>query len=125
MAKNQPAKQPVQTVQADPVSSEELVSGELAGDSASQVASDTPAIDPEALATAGAATVTPIAPIEVVSAFVLCAGSFDGVTSYPAGRVIEGVPVGLAEANTHWLDVAPSAVDAAKENGAQVVEYQD
>lgn len=60
-----------------------------------------------------------------VSAFVLCAGSFDGVTSYPAGRVIEGVPVGLAEANTHWLDVAPSAVDAAKENGAQVVEYQD
>lgn len=59
-----------------------------------------------------------------VSAFVLCAGTFDGVTSYTAGSVIEGVPAALAEANTHWLDAAPSAVDAAKENGAQVVEYQ-
>lgn len=59
-----------------------------------------------------------------VSAFVLCAGSFDGVPSYPAGGVIEGVPVALAEANTHWLDTAPAAVEAAKENGAQVVEYQ-
>lgn len=59
-----------------------------------------------------------------VSAFVLCAGTFDGVTSYPAGGVIEGVPAAMAEANPHWLDAAPAAVEAAKENGAQVVEYQ-
>ena len=59
-----------------------------------------------------------------VSVFVLCAGSFDGVTSYHAGCVIEGVPTALAEENTNWIDGAATAVESAKANGAQVLEYQ-
>lgn len=58
------------------------------------------------------------------SVFVLCAGSFDGVTSYPAGSVIEGVPALLAGANTHWLDAAPAAVEYALAGGALVFSFQ-
>ena len=60
-----------------------------------------------------------------VSVFVLCAGSFDGVTSYQAGCVIEGVPSALAEANAHWVDAAPAAAEYAKDTGALVFEFQN
>lgn len=61
----------------------------------------------------------------VLSVAALCAGSFNGVRRIPAGAVIEGVPAEVAEANKHWLDAAPAAVDAAKASGAQVLPYQE
>lgn len=58
------------------------------------------------------------------SAFVLCAGTFDGARRIPAGAIVEGVPGDVLEANSHWLDPEPAAVDHAKANGAQVIQYQ-
>ena len=58
------------------------------------------------------------------AAFVLCAGTLNGETCYPAGCVIEGLPEELLKANIHWLDAAPAAVEAAKANGAQVLTYE-
>ncbi len=58
------------------------------------------------------------------AAFVLCAGTLDGATRYPAGCVVEGLPDDVLKANTHWLDAAPAAVEAAKANGAQVLAYE-
>ena len=50
------------------------------------------------------------APEGVVTAVALCAGSFDGVASIPAGAVVEGVPAEVAQAHAAWLDQAPAAV---------------
>lgn len=58
------------------------------------------------------------------AAFVLCAGSLDGESRFPAGCVIEGVPADTLAANGHWLDAAPAAVEAAMANGAQVLTYE-
>lgn len=58
------------------------------------------------------------------TAFVLCAGSLDGETRYAAGCVIEGLSEDVLKANTHWLDAAPPAVEAAKANGAQVLTFE-
>lgn len=58
------------------------------------------------------------------AAFVLCAGTLDGATRYPAGCVIEGLPDDVMKANAHWLDAAPAAVEAAKNSGAQVFAYE-
>lgn len=59
------------------------------------------------------------------AAFVLCAGSFDGVRQFPAGAVIEGVPAEALAANAHWLDAAPEAVAHAQANGAPVVPFAE
>lgn len=64
------------------------------------------------------------APEDVIDAFVLCDGSLDGVTRYRAGTVVQGIPESLAEANSHWLDTHPAAVEHALKNGADVIDYQ-
>lgn len=61
---------------------------------------------------------------DVVDAFVLCDGSLDGTTRYPAGSVVQGVPESLAEANRHWLDTHPAAVEHALNSGAAAVDYE-
>lgn len=63
------------------------------------------------------------APEDVIDAFVLCDGSLDGVTRYRAGTVVQGIPESLAEANSHWLDTHPAAVEHALKNGAATVDY--
>ena len=59
------------------------------------------------------------------SAFVLCAGSFDGLRGIPAGAIVEGVPVEVLEANSFWLDSAKPAIDHAMSEGAQVLKYTE
>lgn len=59
------------------------------------------------------------------AAFVLCAGSFDGLRQIPAGAVVDGIPADILYDNRHWLDSAPAAVEKAKENGAPVVSYTE
>lgn len=61
---------------------------------------------------------------EVIDAFVLCDGSLDGVTRYVAGSVVQGIPESLAEANSHWLDIHPNAVEHALNSGAAIAVYQ-
>lgn len=63
-------------------------------------------------------------PEDVIDALVLCDGSLDGVTRYRAGSVLQGVPESLAQANSHWLDAHPSAVEHALKNGVAVIDYQ-
>ena len=62
-------------------------------------------------------------PEDVTDVLVLCDGSLDGITRYGAGSVLQGVPESLAQANSHWLDAHPAAVDHAQNNGAEVVTY--
>ncbi len=64
-------------------------------------------------------------PEGVVAAVALCAGSFDGVASIPAGAVVEGVPAEVAQAHAAWLDAAPEAVAHAQANGAPVVPFAE
>lgn len=59
------------------------------------------------------------------AAFVLCAGSFDGLRQIPAGAVVEGIPADVLDDNRHWLDAAPAAVDHAKENGADLYRFAE
>lgn len=61
---------------------------------------------------------------DVIDAFVLCDGSLDGVTRYLAGSVVQGIPESLAEANSHWLDIHPNAVEHALNSGAAIAVYQ-
>lgn len=63
-------------------------------------------------------------PEDVIDAFVLCDGSLDGITRYHAGSVLQGVLESLAEANRHWLDTHPAAVEHALNSGAAVVYYE-
>ena len=103
MAKNQPAKQAVEaTVTAAVQDGEVLVSGELVDGVGAPSADDSPVIDPDALASAGAATVTAIAP-ETVQARVLVDGAYGKVND-----VVE-VPAAEAEASGE-LDAHPDAV---------------
>ena len=103
MAKNQPAKQAVEaTVTAAVQDGEVLVSGELVDGVGAPAGGDTPVINPDALASAGAATVTAIAP-ETVQARVLVDGAYGKVND-----VVE-VPAAEAEASGE-LDAHPDAV---------------
>lgn len=103
MAKNQPAKQAAEaTVTTTVQDGEAMVSGELVDGVGAPAAGDTPVIDPEALALAGAATVTAIAP-ETVQARVLVDGAYGKVND-----VVE-VPAAEAEASGE-LDAHPDAV---------------
>lgn len=63
-------------------------------------------------------------PEDVTDVFVLCDGSLNGDARYKAGCVLQGVPESLARANSHWLDSHPAAVEAAMDNGAQVLAYE-
>lgn len=63
-------------------------------------------------------------PEDVIDAFVLCDGSLDGITRYHAGSVLQGVPESLAQANRHWLDTHPAAVEHALDSGAAVAYYE-
>lgn len=63
-------------------------------------------------------------PEDVTDVLVLCDGSLDGITRYGAGSVLQGVPESLAQANSHWLDAHPSAVEHALNNGAAIIDYQ-
>lgn len=63
-------------------------------------------------------------PEDVIDVLVLCDGSLDGITRYRAGSVLQGVPESLAQANSHWLDAHPSAVEHALNNGAAIIDYQ-
>lgn len=65
------------------------------------------------------------APEGVVTAVALCAGSFDGVASIPAGAVVEGVPAEVAQAHAAWLDSATAAVEYATANGSPVLQYTE
>lgn len=107
MAKNQPAKQAAEaTVTAAVQDGEALVSGELVGGVGEPSADDSPVIDPDALASAGAATVTAIAP-ETVKARVLVDGAY--------GKVNDVVDVPAAEAEASGeLDAHPDAVAYAE-----------
>nr|WP_314710497.1 hypothetical protein [uncultured Comamonas sp.] len=62
-------------------------------------------------------------PEDVIDVFVLCDGSLDGITRFPAGSVLQGVPESLAEANGHWLDSHSAAVEHALANGAPVIDF--
>mgnify|MGYP000894163778 CR=1 FL=1 len=103
MAKNQPAKQQAEgAAAADASKADELVTGELVDGASAPFAADTPIIDPEALASAGAATVTAIAP-ETVRARVLVDGAY--------GKANDVVDVPAAEAEISGeLDAHPDAV---------------
>lgn len=108
MAKNQPAKpQPDVAPAAEAPPAEDLVTGELADGNAAPAAAETPVIDPQALATAGAATVTAIAPPEMVKARVLVDGAYG-----KANDVVE-VPAAEAESSGE-LDAHPDAVAYAQ-----------
>lgn len=71
------------------------------------------------------ATKKQTAPASAGDALALCAGSFDGVASIPAGAIVEGVPADAIAANAHWLDAAPEAVAHAQANGAPVVPFAE
>lgn len=118
--------QPGVTVEA--VAAKGVVEQEVSGDGTGQALPETggpgvereaPAIEPQASTPAPKQE-----PEGVIDAFVLCDGSLDGTTRYPAGSVLQGVPESLAEANRHWLDTHPSAVEHALSNGAVVIDYQ-
>lgn len=61
---------------------------------------------------------------DVIDALVLCDGSLDGITRFKAGVVLQGIPESLAEANRHWLDAHPDAVEHALRSGAPVIDYE-
>ncbi len=85
------------------------VSGELAGESPEHLASDTPAIDPEALAASVAATVTPIA-TAATKVRVLVEGNYgkpDDVIK------LEGEALAVAVASGQ-VDAEPAAVAYAE-----------
>ncbi|MBP7645360.1 MAG: hypothetical protein KA751_01235 [Comamonas sp.] len=63
-------------------------------------------------------------PEDVIDVFVLCDGSLDGITRFFAGSVLRGVNESLAEANGHWLDPHPAAVEHALANGAPVIDFE-
>lgn len=63
-------------------------------------------------------------PEDVIDVFVLCDGSLDGITRFFAGSVLRGVNESLAEANVHWLDPHPAAVEHALANGAPVIDFE-
>lgn len=112
MAKNQPAKQQTEpSASADAPKSEDLVTGELSDDAAAPIAIETPAIDPDALASAGAATVTAITTADTVKARVLVGGAYG-----KANDVVE-VPAAEAEVSGE-LDAHPDAVAYALSIGA-------
>lgn len=56
-------------------------------------------------------------------ALVLCAGTFDGLRTVPAGAVVEGAPAEVLAEKAHWLDVHPDAVAHARASGALVVPF--
>lgn len=60
----------------------------------------------------------------MIDAFVLCDGSLNGVARYSAGTVLQGIPESLADANGHWLDTNPAAIEHALNSGAKVVDYE-
>lgn len=108
MAKNQPTKQQAEgTAAADSPKTDDLVTGELADGAVAPVAGDTPVIDPQALASAGAATVTAITSADTVKARVLVDGVY--------GKVNDVVDVTTAEAEaSSELDTHPDAVAYAE-----------
>lgn len=108
MAKNQTAKQQAEgAAAADASKADELVTGELVDGASAPVAADTPIIDPDVLATAGAATVTAIATPDTVKARVLVDGAY--------GKVNDVVNVTAAEAEASGeLDAHPDAVAYAE-----------
>ena len=122
MAKNQPAKQLDAAAPVDASASADLVTGELAGDPPAHVAADTPVIDPDALASAGVATVTPIADGPAVSVRVLVACAIGGVAC-AADDVLEDVPAAVAAAHAGEADSHPDAVAHALSIGAPVKKY--
>lgn len=63
-------------------------------------------------------------PEDVIDVFVLCDGTLDGITRFFAGSVLRGVNESLAEANVHWLDPHPAAVEHALANGAPVIDFE-
>lgn len=107
---------------------------ELHGDGSGDAALPETATQPAELPNEAAnpAPDAPLAPVidpeqpqvEPVTVFVLCDGSFNGVTRYGAGALVAGVPKALADANKHWLDADPSAIEHAESNGAQVLDYE-
>lgn len=59
-----------------------------------------------------------------VAALVLSSARIGGV-SCPAGSVLEGLPESIAEQYAGTIDAAPAAVEHAKANGAQTLQYAD
>lgn len=125
MAKSQPTKQRSEAAASvDAPASEELVSGEFAGAPPAHIAADTPAVDPSALANAGAAlVVTPIPTGPTLTVRVLV-GATVGAQHYSPDTVLENVPVAVAQAYAGVVDPHPDAVAYARSIGAPVVQYQ-
>ena len=100
---------------------------EVTGDGSGEVLSDVPQ-EPEVQTVAAVqqlvTTETELEPEDVIDVFVLCDGSLDGIRRFPAGSVLQGVPESLAEANDHWLDSHPAAIEHALAGGAPVIDYQ-
>ena len=103
---------------------------EVTGDGSGEVLPDVPQ-EPEVQTVAAVQQLvtteqpqTELEPEDVIDVFVLCDGSLDGITRFPAGSVLQGVPESLAEANDHWLDSHPAAIEHALADGAPVIDYQ-
>lgn len=112
-------QEPVATEQV-----EQVVTGDGTGQALPEI-TDQP-VEPvtEAVQQTAAAQELEPDPEDVIDALVLCDGSLDGVARYRAGSVLQGVPESLAQANSHWLDAHPSAVEHALNNGAAIIDYQ-
>lgn len=100
---------------------------EVTGDGSGEVLSDVPQeseVQTVAAVQQLITTETELEPEDVIDVFVLCDGSLDGIRRFPAGSVLQGVPESLAEANDHWLDSHPAAIEHALADGAPVIDYQ-
>ena len=111
MAKNQPAKQAAEAAAtAAAQDGEVLASGELVEGVGAPAGGDTPVIDPEALASAGAATVTAIAP-ETVKARVLVDGAFgkaDQVVELDGDQLAQAIASGQVDPHPEAVAYAES-----------------
>lgn len=112
-------QEPVATEQV-----EQVVTGDGTGQALPEITDQPVEQVTEAVQQTAAAQELEPDPEDVIDALVLCDGSLDGVTRYRAGSVLQGVPESLAQANSHWLDAHPSAVEHALNNGAAVIDYQ-
>lgn len=63
----------------------------------------------------------PKSPANAVTVLTTSTGRF-GARTHSAGIIIEGVPVGLADAS--WMETDPGKVREARRAGAAVVHYR-
>lgn len=130
-AKTKPQEPAVQTPAAtDAAATSAQNEQEVTGDGSGEALPDAiqePAVQAASAVQDSATTEQPEVepePEDVIDVFVLCDGSLDGITRFFAGSVLRGVNESLAEANVHWLDPHPAAVEHALANGAPVIDYE-